>query len=565
MKIEKKIFLEKNETVGDAIKYLSHTSATKVILNIPSDAEIATSVENFHMLAAAALNRKKILSIESVDDRVVELASLAHITALNSIFRTSERAVSDIVARHTKKTVSEESKKKKTEIKKTEEPEHDYAKKPSDEGDVKITVSEERTEGIKKDAVLQEIFEGRRDTPNLKEQKKLRRKIIIFRRPKSIRGFLTGLIVMLLIVAVAGWFVFVKLPEADISLVLKKTTIPLDGTVLIASDITAPSFTTGNVTIPGEMLSSRQNLQMEFTANGTTSVAQKAEGTLTIYNAFDSKSQPLVATTRFMSPDGKIMRLNEGITIPAAKVENGKIVPSSIKATITADGAGPDYNFSSGIKWTIPGFKGTSKYTGFYAINEDAITGGSTGERAAPTEKDKADAKTKIEESLKNALSTQIQLLMTKNLKLLDGATLFSITKETTQPVEGKSNMFSVYAEGVIQEFVFDEEMLKQALTNKAKQSLPGNEDAVRLDISYGTPNIDFQKGTMSLPVTGSVVFAAHIDVEALTSSLENQDESAVRRTIFSLPGLENATVTLWPFWVHQVPADPQKINLSIE
>jgi len=187
--------------------------------------------------------------------------------------------------------------------------------------------------------------------------------------------------------------------------------------------------------------------------------------------------------------------------------------------------------------------------------------------QAPPKSKTQAEeiAKTKIEESLKNALSTQIQLLMTKNLKLLDGATLFSITKETTQPVEGKSNMFSVYAEGVIQEFVFDEEMLKQALTNKAKQSLPGNEDAVRLDISYGTPNIDFQKGTMSLPVTGSVVFATHIDVEALTSSLENQDESAVRRTIFSLPGLENATVTLWPFWVHQVPADPQKINLSIE
>lgn len=564
MKTEKKIFLEKDETLEDIIKHLSHTSATKVILNVPNDSAMASSVENFHALAAAAEKRKKTLFIESVDDRVVELAALAQISAVNPIFKSSERTVSDIMPRRTgvKKTGKRREvieKEVKSIKKQEEEPEEEPPKENKEEGEVKITVSEER-----KSEVLHEIFETPREAPKEKERRE-RRKAVIFRRPKTTKGFFVGTVITLAIIFAGGWLVLFGLPKATITLTLKKTTVPLDMAVLVESSVTSPDITTDPVSIPGEMLSSSKNLQMEFTASTTAVTSQKAKGLLTIYNAFNSQPQTLVATTRFMSPDGKIVRLDSRVTVPAAKVQNGTIVPSSVQAAVTADGVGTDYNFSAGTKWTIPGFEGTSKYKGFYAINENTLSGGAIGEHAAPTQDDESLAKAKTEAALRDALSAEMQLLMAKNLKLLDGAISFSITKETIQPVQGETNKFSVYAEATMKEFVFDEDMLKQALIDKLKQNLTDNVEAIGFDVSYGTPQVDFEKETMRLSTSGSAVFAVHVDTAALANTLVNQDESAVRRTIFSLPGLETANVTLWPFWVHQVPSDPGKVKISVQ
>lgn len=558
MKTEKKIFLKAWETAEDAVKHISRTAAAEVILNIPAESALASSVENFHVLAAAAENRKKTLSVESVDDQIIELASLAKIPAVNPIFRASERAVSDIVPLH--KWIAE--KRTKKEVLKTTKKERSEAV-PEEENPTAMAVEENEGE-MRKEAVLQEIFDAPRGDAKVQE-KKNREKPPRPRHPRSARGLAAATLAVFFILFGGGWLVLFYLPEADITLTLKKTTVPLDGTVFVDSGITSPDLSAQNVVIPGEVLSAHQNLQMEFSASGTEIVSNKASGKLTIYNAFSSQPQVLVAATRFASPDGKIVRLNERVTIPAAKIMNGKILPSLIEAAVTADSAGAEYNLPAGTKWTIPGFKGTAKYDGFYAVNAEALEGGAIGEQAVPTKDDETSAKAKTESALRDALSAQMELLMSKDLKLLDGATLFTVTKETVRPVEGRANAFSVYVEGTLKEFLFNEPMLRKALTDKAKQSLPNDLEAIAFNASYGTPQIDFQKETMQLPVTGFVLFATPVDIASLTDSLKGKDERSVRRTIFSLPGLESATVTLRPFWVRRVPSNPLKIHIAAE
>lgn len=570
MKIEKKIFLEPEEGAQEAIRHLSGTSAAKVILSVPEDSALGSSVENFHMLAAAAANRKKTLHIESIDDNIVELAELAQIRAVNPLFKTSERAISDIVPVKTvKKQAKARAPERPVKKKKAEAPApKKKEEEKEDEAEIPITTMEEpepvRT-AADNAAVLNEIFGTPREMPKVKEKRPRRRLSGIIRRPKSRKSAFVASGIVLGAILLGVWLVLFGLPQADITLTLKKTTVPLDGNVVVTSNITAPDLGGATVSVPGEVLSAKQNMQADFIANGTSSVAVKATGELTIYNAFSSAAQPLVATTRFLSPDGKIVRLDSRVTVPGATIQNGKLVPSSVTASVTADGTGDTYNLPAGTKWTIPGFKGTTKYDGFYAVNKSTLAGGASGERAVATEGDITAAKTKSAASLKDALATQMQLLMAKDLKLLDGATSFTITKQTVQSSANDPTKFTVYSEGAMQEFVFNEPMLKQALIDKAKSSLPDNVEAISYDLSYGTPQIDIGKGSMTLPVTGSAVFAAHIDTASLIASLENQDESAVRRTIFSLPGLENATVSLWPFWVHSVPASSSKVHLSIE
>ena len=86
--------------------------------------------------------------------------------------------------------------------------------------------------------------------------------------------------------------------------------------------------------------------------------------------------------------------------MPGAKIEEGKVIPSLIKARVAAEKAGDEYNIGPIDKFFIPGFKGSAKYNGFYAKSESNMAGGFVGEEAYPTDEDIKSAKLKIAKSL---------------------------------------------------------------------------------------------------------------------------------------------------------------------
>ena len=97
MKSEKKIFLDQHDDLDVVVDRLIKTQAHIVILNLPRDSVLGTSLDNFHVLKRESVTAGKELFIESVDDHVLELASLAKLRATNPIFKRNERIVSDIL------------------------------------------------------------------------------------------------------------------------------------------------------------------------------------------------------------------------------------------------------------------------------------------------------------------------------------------------------------------------------------------------------------------------------------------------------------------------------------
>ena len=110
MKSERKFFLDKKEDLDSIVDRLINTRATKVILSIPKDSILGSSLNNFEVLKREAATANKELSIESIDDHILQLASVAKINALNPIFHKIERPVSDIlpIANFQKKTIKKE-------------------------------------------------------------------------------------------------------------------------------------------------------------------------------------------------------------------------------------------------------------------------------------------------------------------------------------------------------------------------------------------------------------------------------------------------------------------------
>src|SRR5581483_1605662 len=181
--------------------------------------------------------------------------------------------------------------------------------------------------------------------------------------------------------------------------------IPHSQDVTVNQTINADPNGSGG-TMPYAVITLEKTGSKDVTANGTQNVANKASGEIIIYNNYSSSPQSLVATTRFETPEGLVFRIDKDITVPGQSTVNGQVTAGSVEATVYADQAGEEYNV--GLKdFTIPGFKGTPKYQGFYARSKTPITGGFIGTTATASAADIATAKTQIEADLRNQFITQ--------------------------------------------------------------------------------------------------------------------------------------------------------------
>ncbi len=528
--------MERGDELEKALKLLKENPAERVVLNIPKNSVLGGRLNNFQALKKESVGAGKELIIESIDEHILELAGLAGISALNPFFRTKERVVADILPKGVLPRKMEKTEK--------------IIPEPAE----KIKVHEE------KPLLVRSFFEE----PKLKPKN-----VSNHRFPKK---FASRLVLIILIIGLGGFGVFEiaanVLPRATISLTLKKIPVTFSENVQISSAAVSPSFTDQNIILPGELLVATKNIELPFTASAKEKVEEKAHGVLTVYNAYSPAAQSLVKSTRFESPAKKIFRLDKAVTIPGASVLNGKITPSKIEVEVTADETGESYNTDvSSSPWRIPGFSGTPKYDGFYAEAVKPITGGLIGEKAVPSKGDLESARAKINSSLEAALKTQMLILLKDKFKLLDGARTFIGTKEEIKTDAGDGK-FSIFSEGEMRELVFEEETLKKVLSEKAKGSLAADLPTLKIfnfELHYGSSSEDLANGKMAVSVNGSIVYNADIDNSKLLKDSVGLKEANLKEMIFSLPGLEKAKISLWPFWVKKVPENPERVKISAE
>jgi hypothetical protein len=557
MKKEKKIFFEDSEELEGVLKALEKASADKVILVFSKRSPLGEGVENFHTLQEKAKILKKEILIESVDDHILELAAIAKIPAVNPVFRIRERSVSDIVIRpkihhklEDKITASREATKNgKTVLSKKEEEEPELAVPSFEEEKAKKTLTAIRTQK-KEEKNVYDRFE--------KKQERERKK-------GTFKKFLKPILVLLILAA--GWFVWTYiLPNAKITLVVKRTPKDVQENVLISIKDTAFSIMPdGSIVLPGQLLSSSKNAQIEVPAQGKAQVNEKAKGKLTIYNGFDTKPQILVSSTRFISPDGKIFRLTQQIIVPGGKSENGIITPGSITADVVADQPGDAYNLAPVKNWKIPGFQGTPRFNTFYAENNEAMTGGFQGERPSATDADMQSGEAKLTDTLRSALDAQMSVLLTDKFKLIDGSTLFNLTKKQLQADTTQPDKAFLYGEADMKKIVFMEDMLASAIQLKYKDEIPQNAKPETISLDYGTVQADFIEGTIRVPVSGKIVYKPEVDNGSFLDAIKGRNQSDVQQYALSLPWFDSMRISFWPLWVKTIPKNVDRIELEIK
>ena len=540
----KKIFIEKGETVASVLEKIFATADNDITLVVPKNAALKGSAGNFRLLQRETEGAQKQLTIESVDDEVLALAASSNIHATHPLFRGERgtQALSDIVAaRHEDREIPGNPSAEKIETTSAEEKLREKQSWPRESAH--DTLPRETSHG--------EVSEY------VPEPKK-----------RSSGWLIVCAVLGVLVVAVLGGAIIMSrfFSWAEVTVNLKKTPWNFEHAFIADKSLANTSFETR--TLPAEMFVQQRTTTHFFPASGVATVSQKATGKITVYNVFSSQSQVLVATTRFVTSDGSIFRLTEQITVPGAKVSDGKIIPSSIEASVAADKPGVEYNRKGEEKLTIPGFKGTPRYDGFYGVLEET-SGGFVGQKKVPTDADIASAKDKTTEILKTSLQSTFFNNRPQGFVIADGMSEIVVDKLTINRLTDEGGNFSVFAAATFRAFGFREEDVRSFLERVASEELQaggvqGPLVLQALDVKYSQSKPDFAKGRANFILTAQGEVVREFSPEEFRNQVAGKKVEEVRSAVSALPGLSDAKISVWPFWVHALPSNGERVSVTV-
>lgn len=540
-----KIVVEKNEAVADLIERILETEGEEITLVIPKKSHLLDSPNNFRLLAREAQVLEKNIVIESVDEKVLELAKEQGLASTHPLFdehaSDDGQRVSDIVP-HSKQS----AKPRRGRLASGDERAVPLKVHYAEEGELQDAPEEEAEVGGRGG-------EERYDT--------------ISNEIRSRKHFGMGkkiLVTVVLAAVIWGglWAFSAMFGKAEVSIRFKR--VPWNFNEPVAALTSVKNVDVQKNVIPGQLFEEEKSLVESFPASGHANVSTKATGMITVVNAYSSTPQTLVARTRFQAPDGKIYRLDNQIVVPGAEVANGKITPSSIKAPVTADQAGPDYNVSAVPKLTIPGFKNTPRYDGFYGVLENGTSGGATGDHPVATDADIASAKAKITDTLKSAFQTSFLGSIPSDIKILDGASSITIGRMSIPRAAGSDGKFTVTGTAVFQAFGFREKDLDALLSAQAS-STEAKADLIDTKLSYSAVNPNFIQKELKFSLSASANLVPDFNPNDFAGQISGQSKDSARNKILALPELEDAQISLWPSWLRSLPGNSKRVHITVQ
>lgn len=320
--------------------------------------------------------------------------------------------------------------------------------------------------------------------------------------------------------------------------------------------------------LPYQVVSASRTASTTVKASGSTQVSKSASGVITIYNAYSTSPQALVATTRFAAPNGNIYRIKSGVTVPGAtKAADGTLTPGTVSATVYADQPGATYNLGQ-TQFTIPGFKGDPRYTKFYA-QTSGITGGFVGAQATVAPADLTAAQSALEGGLKNALQQAASIQIPKQYLLIPGTFAVTFGDITQTPIDANTVALSETATAS-----GDTVRTSDLAAAIAKQVVTGyNGEAVDFaDVSAITVGLQgtstASQGSLTLALSGTPTLVWQFDPNALKAALVGKSKSAFEQIVGSFaPAITCSKDTpcsaaIRPFWSSTFPTDVNKITV---
>lgn len=335
------------------------------------------------------------------------------------------------------------------------------------------------------------------------------------------------------------------------------TIIPTPKIVSVDADVLVVPIPEEEGELSGAVLNQRLSSSKMYVlpSEGASAVEAKAGGTVTLINE-TGIDQPLVATTRLLSEEGILFRIDAGTTVPAH---------GQVDVIVHADQPGLSGEIGA-TQFTIPGLPASSQ-TSIYAVSVEPMTGGIAYKRVL-TEKDIADAVASLSELLleqaKTAFAGQV------DVTVFDGQTWFTevISQTSDQLVGAEVSSFTATVTLIVTGVYFDLDAVKAYAQSELNARVPEGYGVAAADPSTMQMTVDDADpstgiATLSVYYEGIAVIAENsqvLDKERFVGRSPNEVITLLKAS----DTVEDASVSFTPFWLQRVPNLEDHINIEI-
>jgi hypothetical protein len=369
--------------------------------------------------------------------------------------------------------------------------------------------------------------------------------------------------IFLILLFVSGFFIFSK---TEIKIWPKTEILTLEETITIEIEPGEKEEGDNRISLPGQLFEDQKSDSQEFSATGKTLKEVKAEGIIKVYNAYSTSDQPLLATTRFVSADGKLFRSLKREIIVGGEYVKGKFVPGETDIMVRAAEPGEDYNIEPST-FSIPGFVGTPKYTAFYGKSFESMTKGFRREVAQITQDDLDKAKEILVERLKKESKDFLISALPQGFVLLEETISQEVIEENfSQEAGAEAESFNFQAKVKSFSLIFKksdlEDLAKKIISENIKEGKKFQEES--LEIDYSIKSMDLEDSQMILKIEIKAKIYSDINLDKFKKALLGKTIQEVRAFLQGQPEINKSEINLSPFWRRKIPEDFDKVDVKL-
>lgn len=361
--------------------------------------------------------------------------------------------------------------------------------------------------------------------------------------------------------AAAAYFL---LPEAVLSLETLSREKPVSAEITAAVQSDADS---GSNVVSATVEQLTKEKVEEFDSSGTASGEGKASGRVVIYNEFSAENQPLVATTRLQTDDGKIFRITKNIVVPGMTKVGNENKPGAIETEVVADKSGEEYVIGP-ANFKIPGFEGNpEKYGKIHAKSSKPMEGSATGERKTVTAADITRAKEKISASVKKEAVEELKKNIPSGRKIFDDAVQIEISNLVSSENAGtEKNKFSVKASARATAISFQESDVEEILKNKlAKDGTGANAISFDGSINYILSEADIGQKMLKFEAKTDAQSDSGLDLGNFKKGILGKTVEEAQIYAKNFPAIQKMDISLWPFFAKRIPLREGRVEIEVK
>ncbi len=358
--------------------------------------------------------------------------------------------------------------------------------------------------------------------------------------------FVIGTLLLLLVV------LYLSISRATIRIVPNPKLVSVTAAVEVVPNPVNEGEMTGIVAQEG--FSQGKTFALE--GEGGTAVEQKAGGMVTLINKTGG-DQALVGSTRLMSEEGVLFRIDSYVVVPA----NGQV-------EVMAHADQPGLSGEIGpTQFTIPGLP-TSLQDDIYAVSVDSMTGGVAYVRVL-SEQDLNDAVNSLTDEMVAAAKVQLAEGVDRTVFPGEAYQVDVLERKSDTQPGTETDSFTVSITARITAVYYSELLLGDYVTSELTARLPTgyematvNRDGMQVTIDAA----DETKGTASLSVylDGIATISESADVFA-KERFVGRSAQEVLTLLSASEAVQSSSVTFTPFWLKRVPTLKDHISIEVE